>query len=119
MASDYLITKVDKATIIEFQIPSLMDPPKLEMIGSQLNILVDDQDQRLLILDFSRVQYLSSQAIGIVITLHRKLTALPHSKLILCGVNSKLAELLRITRLDKVLTVKPSQTEAVKAMVLV
>lgn len=118
MASDYLITRIDKATIVEFQIPSLMDPPKLELIGVQLTALVDDMDRRLLILDFSRVQFLSSQAIGIVITLHRKLTALPHSKLILCGVNSKLAELLRITRLDRILTVKPTQTEAVKATVL-
>ncbi len=97
MASDYLITRIDKATIVEFQIPSLMDPPQLELINSRLSTLVDEMDRRLLILDFSRVQYLSSQAIGIVITLHRKLSALPHSKLILCGVNSKLAELLRIT----------------------
>jgi anti-sigma B factor antagonist len=88
------------------------------LIGTRLNVLVDEMDRRLLILDFSRVQFLSSQAIGIVIILHRKLSALPHSKLILCGVNAKLAELLRITRLDKVLTVKPTQTEAVKATVL-
>ncbi|MGA3067228.1 MAG: STAS domain-containing protein [Tepidisphaeraceae bacterium] len=119
MGADFIISRIDKATIVEFQIPSLMDPPKLESIGVHLSALVDQMDRRLLILDFTRVEFLSSQAIGIVITLHRKLSALPHSKLILCGVNSKLAELLKITRLDRVLTVKPTQKEAVSATVLV
>jgi anti-sigma B factor antagonist len=118
MGAEYLLTSIDKATIVEFRIASMMDPPQLEMIAVQLNKLVDENDKRLLILDFAKVQFLSSQAIGIVISLHRKLSALPHSKLVLCGVNAKLAELLRITRLDKVLTVKPTQTEAVRATVL-
>jgi anti-anti-sigma regulatory factor len=44
------------------------------------------------------------------------LAALPHSKLLLCGVTPRLMELLRITRLDKVLTIKPTQNEAVNSV---
>jgi anti-sigma B factor antagonist len=117
MASDLLITKIGKATIAEFQSSSLMDPIALESMQSRLISLVDEQDLRILILDFSRVEYLSSQAIGIVILLHRKLSALPHSKFFLCGVKPKLAELLRLTRLDKILKIKESQKEAVTAAV--
>lgn len=101
-------------TIVEIRTPSLMDPPELESLGEQLYRLVDEQDKRMLILDFERVQYLSSQAIGILLTLHKKLAALSKSRLILCGVNSRLTELLKITRLDRVLTVTPTQAEAVK-----
>jgi anti-sigma B factor antagonist len=119
MASDYIVTHIDKASIIEFRVPSLMDPLQLETIGQQLNRLVDEEDQRILVLDFSKVEYLSSQAIGIVIGLHRKLSALPNSKLLLCGVNEKLMQLLKITRLDRVLTVKPTQKEAVNSLALV
>jgi anti-anti-sigma regulatory factor len=36
---------------------------------------------------------------------------------VLCGVGPKLMELLKITRLDRLLTVKPSQQEAVKVFV--
>jgi anti-anti-sigma factor len=60
------------------------------------------------------VQYLSSQAIGIVITMHKKLNSLKNSKLVLCAVNPKLMELIKITRLDRILTIKPSQKEALK-----
>ena len=76
--------------------------------------LVDDEDRRKLLLDFERVQYLSSQAIGIILTLNKKLSSLKYNKLVLCGVGAKLMELLKITRLDRILTIKPTQAEAVK-----
>src|SRR5580704_10813810 len=118
MASEYITTQIGKAIVIEFRIPSLMDPVQLESIQQQLFQLVDEQDRRLMILDFSKVEFLSSQAIGIVIGLNRRLAALPHSKLLLCGVNAKLTELLKITRLDRVLTVKPTQKEAINSLAM-
>ena len=67
-----------------------------------------------MILDFERVQYISSQAIGILLQLNKKLAALPHSTLTLCSVNQKLMDLLKIVRLDRLLKIKPTQQEAVK-----
>ncbi len=96
-----------------------MDPIDLQNIGDALYKLVDEQDKRLIILDFEQVQYISSQAIGIILTMNKKLGALKNSKLILCGIGPRLMELLKITRLDKILTIKPTQREAVKtSMVL-
>ena len=118
MVPQYTVAQIDKATVVEFRLPSLMEPAQLESIQQQLFKLVDEQDKRVLVLDFSRVEFLSSQAIGIVIGLNRRLSALPNSKLLLCGVNGKLTELLRITRLDRVLTIKPTQKEAVNSLVM-
>ena len=56
------------------------------------------------------------EASGIVLTLNKKLSALKHSNFVLCGVGPKLAELLKITRLDRILTVKPTQREAVRVV---
>ena len=110
----FTVQTVEKTTIIEFRTPSLMDPIELESIAQELYRLVDAEDRRKLILDFEKVEYLSSQAIGIVLNLQKKLGALKNSRMVLCGVNARLAELLRITRLDKILTVKPTQCDAVK-----
>lgn len=110
----FTIQKVEKWCVVEFRQTSLMDPIELERMGQNLYHLVDAQDQRRLILDFSRVQYLSSQAIGVLLTLKRKLDALPKSTLVLCGVGPKLEELLKITRLTRVLIIKPTQREALK-----
>ena len=107
---------VEKFTVVEFRNASLMDPIELEHIGQSLYRLVDAEDKRRIILDFEKVQYLSSQAIGIVLTLNKKLSQLPNSKLVLCGVGVRLQELLKITRLDRLLTIKPTQAEAIKVV---
>ena len=118
MGSEYIVTQIDKAIVVEFRIPSLMEPAQLDSIQTQLFKLVDEQDKRLVILDFSRVEFISSQAIGIVIGLNRRLSALPNSKFLLCGINAKLTELLRITRLDRVLKIKPTQKEAINSLAM-
>jgi anti-sigma B factor antagonist len=112
----FTVQQIDKFTVVEFKSPSLMDPLELEQLGQQLYRLVDEEDRRKVILDFERVQYLSSQAIGIVLTMNKKLSALNNSKLVLCGVGPRLMELLKITRLDRLLTVKPTQREALKVV---
>jgi len=110
----FTVQQVEKFTVVEFRGASLMDPVELENIGQALYRLVDAEDKRRIVLDFEKVQYLSSQAIGIVLTMNKKLGALKNSKLILCGIGPRLQELLKITRLDRVLTIKPSQREAVQ-----
>lgn len=114
----FVVNKVEKWTVVEFNTPSLMDPIILERTGQALYHLVDGEDRRLIIMDFSRVQYISSQAIGIVLTMNKKLSGLNRSKFVLCGVGDKLMQLIKITRLDRLLTIKPSQQEAVKVAVI-
>ena len=113
MNPNFIHNRIDKWTVVEFRTPNLMDPPMLESIQTDLVKLVEIEDRRQVILDFERVQYVSSQAIGIVIHMHKKLAGLPHSRLVLCSVPPKIMELLRILRLDKLLKIVPTQREAV------
>jgi anti-sigma B factor antagonist len=110
----FTVQRVEKFTVVELRLASLMDPLVLEELAGQLYQLVDEQDRRQMVLDFEKVQYISSQMIGMLLTLHKKIGALK-GKLILCGVGPRLTELLKITRLDRVFTVKRSQREAVRA----
>ena len=103
-------------TVVEFLTDSLMNPLELEGIGQSLYRLVDEQKRHKLLVDFSKVKYLSSQAVGIVLTLNKKLAQSPDSSLILCGVGPQLLQLLKITRLDKILTIKPTQAEALQGL---
>ena len=110
----FTVQKIEKYTVIEFKTPSLMNPSELEQIATDLYRLVDEEDRRYILLDFEKVKYLSSQAIGIVLTLHKKLSQLKKSSFVLVGVGPSLMQLLKITRLDKVLKIKDSQREGVK-----
>ena len=107
----YSVRQEGEKTVVEFKTESLMNALDLEKMNGSLMSLVDVDGHRQLILDFTPVKYLSSQAIGIILALHKKLS---HSdgRLILCGVGPQLMQLLKITRLNLVLKVAPSQKEA-------
>jgi len=110
----YTVRQSGKHTVIEFQTPSLMNPQDLERVGSQLFRMVDEEKRTRVVLDFGKVKYLSSQAIGIILTLNKKLTggAAGGEGLVLCGVGPQLMQLLKITRLDRILMIKNSQQDA-------
>ncbi len=111
------VQPIEKYTVVEFRTASLMDAVVLENLGQAIYRLVDVEDRRQLILDFEQVKFLSSQAIGIILTVKKKLDKLPHGILVLCGVGPTLMQLIKITQLDRVLTIKPTQKEAVKVLV--
>lgn len=104
--------QIGQYTIIEFQSASLMDPQGLEDLAAKLYRLIDLEDHRRIVLDFGKVEYISSQFIGILLTMHKKLAQLPKSRFVLCSVGPRLTELLRITKLDKILTVRSTQDTA-------
>ena len=110
----FTVQEVEKYTVIEFKTASLMNPSELEQVATDLYRLVDEEDRRCLLLDFEKVKYLSSQAIGIVLTLHRKLSRRKQTSLVLCGVGPPVMQLLKVTRLDTMLEVRDSQREGVK-----
>jgi anti-sigma B factor antagonist len=113
----YTVRQSGKATVVEFLTASLMNPLELEQIGGGLFKLVDDGKHDRLVLDFTKVQYLSSQAIGIILTLNKKLTGTSAGgqNLVLCGIGPQLMQLLKVTRLDRILTIKPTQKDAIGA----
>ena len=99
-------------TAIDFQTESLMNGQELERIAKSLYRLIDEEHRARLLLDFTKVRYLSSQAIGMLLALNKKLAQTPGASLALCGVGPQLMELLKITRLHRVFTIYPSQKEA-------
>ena len=116
-ADFYTVTQLGKYTVVEFQTSSLMNPLELERIGAGLFRLVDEEKRERVVLDFAKVEYLSSQAIGVILTLNKKLTGTSAGghNLVLCGVGPQLMQLLKITRLDRILVIKATQKEAVGA----
>jgi hypothetical protein len=52
--------------------------------------------------------------IGILLTLNKRLAAIPGgaASLVLCGVGPRLLDLLKISKLDRLLAIKPTRKEA-------
>lgn len=98
-----LIQQVLDVTIVDFQEVRILDAVQIEEIGKELFRLVDDMDRRKLVLDFSKVQFLASAAIGVLITLRKKTGAIDGT-LVICGLRSKLMEIFKIMKIEKLFT---------------
>ena len=110
----YTVRQYDPHTLVVFRTPTMMNPGEIERMREGLLRLVEEEKRTHLVLDFGRVQYISSPVIGILLTLHKRLAAAPAgtTQLVLCGVSPKLMELLKISKLDRLLTIKPTRKEA-------
>lgn len=97
-------------TIIRLHEASLMEPAVIEALGDHVELLVGEGKTRV-ILDFTEVQYISSTMIGVLVGARQSLVR-KGGELILCALNDRLLELLRITRLHKVFVVEPTLDEA-------
>ena len=107
----YSARQEGEKTVVEFKTESLMNAIDLEKMSASLMSLVEVDGHRQVVLDFTPVKYLSSQAIGIILALHKRLSQ-SSGRLVLCGVGPQLLQLLKITRLNLILKVVPSQKEA-------
>lgn len=110
-----LIQTLQDVTVATIQDSSIIDPQHVEELRNALFPLIEKQDRRKLILDMSKVQHLSSSALGVLIPLE-ELYRKAKGRLILVGVTEGIMKLFRITRLDKILQFAPSEKDALKKL---
>lgn len=111
VAPKILIQKTWDVTIVDFQEVRLLEAQQIEAIGRELNRLVDEMDRKKLILDFSKVQFLASAAIGMLITLHKKSTAIKGT-FVICSLRRELMKVFEIMKLTKVFRFAANEDEA-------
>lgn len=97
------IDEVGTVTVARFLEKKILDEANIEQIGQELFGLVDQDGRKQIVLDFSLVEYLSSAALGKLITMHKKVTA-AGGKLALCNIQKDILDVFKITQLHKVLT---------------
>src|SRR5215213_7556097 len=96
------VEEIGDVAVIEFIDKRILDEQNIQLIGEQLFELVDDMGKRKLLLNFANVEYLSSAALGKLITLNKKVRS-SGGQLALCNIKPEIKEVFSITKLDKVL----------------
>jgi anti-sigma B factor antagonist len=109
------IEEVDDTTVVRFVDKRILDETNIQIIGNQLTGLVDEDGRRKIVLDFGNVEYLSSAALGKLITLDKKVKA-AKGKLRLCGIRPEIYEVFAITRLNKVFSIYDDQEKALEGL---
>lgn len=109
------IEQVGDVTVVHFLDKRILDEPTIQAIAEQLFSLVDQDGRRCLLLNFTNVEYMSSAALGKLINLHKKLTAL-QGKLAMCKVIPQIYEVFAITKLDKIFKIFPDEDGALASL---
>jgi len=86
--------------VVTFTDSSILDATAIEQIAKDLYYLVDNQAKQKIILDFSKVKSLSSQGLGILINLKKKLAVIKGT-MALCAVRPEIKKLFSLTGLEK------------------
>jgi anti-anti-sigma factor len=105
------IEAVGRVTVVTLRYGQVLSGWAVEALGQQLGGLVAGLGGRHLVLNFGNVERLSSAVLAHVVALDREVRR-AGGRLALCGLRPELADLLRITGLDRYLELYPSEGEA-------
>jgi anti-sigma B factor antagonist len=109
------IAPVKDALVVSFRESRILDAQVIEDIGAKLYGLPDQQACRKIVLDFGNVEFLSSQMLGVLVTLNKKATAIA-GRLVLCSVRSELLKVFQIVKLDRLLKVVADKQAALRVL---
>ena len=109
------IEEINDVTIARFIDKKILDEGNIQIIGNQLFGLVDTDARKKIVLDFTNVEYLSSAALGKLITMDKKVKA-AKGKLRLCNIRPDIHEVFVITRLNKLFDIRETQEKALEGL---
>lgn len=108
------VSEMGDVSVIRFVDRKILDEANIQKLGEELYQLVEEEARKKLLLNFSHVDFLSSAALGKLITLEKK-TKLSGGKLKLCNIRPEIYEVFAITRLNKVFDIRDDEAAALKA----
>jgi len=109
------VEQVGDVVIVELKDRKILDEVSIMQIGEQLNALVLQAEAPKMVIDFTNVGHMSSSALGVLITLHKRVRE-RRGKLQLCCIQSAIYEIFVITRLNEIFDICQSRQEALDSM---
>ena len=103
-----------EVTIVRFVDRKILDESNIQELGQELFQLVEEENRKNLLLDFTNVEFLSSAALGKLITLDKKVK-LHGGRLKLSGIRPQIYEVFAITKLNKLFDIKDDEADALAA----
>ena len=108
------VSEVGDVTVVRFVDRKILDVTNIHELGRELFALVEEQNRKKILLNFTTVEFLSSETLGELIKLEKK--AKQHAgRLILTNIKPEIYEVFAITRLNKLFDFRDEEAEALAA----
>jgi anti-sigma B factor antagonist len=108
-----LVEPVNDITVVTFKDKKILDEAVIQDVGDELFDLVDKQYKTKLLLNFENVEYLSSAALGKLITLNKRVKE-ENGELKLCNIIPEIFEVFRITKLNRLFEIYDEMEQALR-----
>ena len=99
-------------TVVQLLDRKVLDEVCIMQIGEEINALVAAANPPKLVLDFANVGHMSSSALGMLITLHKRIRERAGELRLAC-IQPSIYEIFVITRLNEIFTICQTRQEAV------
>ena len=108
------VNEVGDVTVVRFRDRKIIDDINIQELGQELFRLIETDNRRKLLLNFSSVDFLSSAALGKLITLDKKVKA--HSGVMkLSNIRPEIYEVFAITKLNRLFDIQEDEADALAA----
>lgn len=105
------VNDVGDVTVVRFKDKKIVEDINIEELGRELFHLIEEDGRKKLLLNFSTVDFLSSSALGKLITLEKKVRA--HGGVLkLSNIRPEIYEVFTITKLDRLFDIKDDEADA-------
>lgn len=108
------VSKLGDVSVVTFQDKKILDEAGTVELGQELFALVEHDNRKAILLDFGNVEFLSSAALGKLITLDRKVKT-AKGRLKLCSIRPEILDVFHVTKLNKVFDIRADQAEGISA----
>jgi anti-sigma B factor antagonist len=110
----YSTRNADGVKVLAFQQTHILDAATIDRMSASLKEAVETASETKFLFDFDRVGYLSSNALGMLIGLQRRISQ-RKGRLKLAGIHPDVMEVFRITKLDTVFDIYKDAPGALEA----
>ena len=108
------VSKTGPVSVVRFRDRKILDEAAIQELGAELAALIDVDNRKAILLDFEGVEFLSSAALGKLITFDRKVKS-SQGRLKMCGISPGILEVFQVTKLNKVFDIRGDAAEAIGA----
>lgn len=108
------INEVGEVSVVRFRDRKIIDDMNIQELGQELFRLIESDNRRRLLLNFSSVDFLSSAALGKLITLDKKVKA-HGGAMKLSNIRPEIYEVFAITKLNRLFDIKEDEADALAA----
>jgi anti-sigma B factor antagonist len=108
------IKRAGNVSVVEFADRKILEEISIQEIGSELRGLVETEPGPQLLLNFQNVDHLASAALGMLITLQKKVQE-QNGLLKLSNINRQIFQVFKITRLNRVFDIHDTAEKAMES----